>query len=121
MSKRGQNALLAVVASVLLAPAPAVCHDTAYPRAAIVTPASAGDSVKVVLPPGERDHAIVPSKLPKALLVYAAGAGPGAPMAGVYAIEDGHIRFTPRFPLRRGVAYQVAFDSDCLFDAFDGD
>ena len=48
MSKRLQNAFLAVVASVLLAPAPAAGHDAPYPRAAIVTPASAGGSVEVI-------------------------------------------------------------------------
>jgi hypothetical protein len=117
MSKRLQNALLAFVASVLLAPAPAAGRDAAYPRAAIVTPASAEGSIEVVLQPGERGDAIDPAKLAEAFLVYAERAGPGAPMAGVYAIEDGHIRFTPRFPLRPGVTYQVSFDSDCLFDA----
>src|ERR1700688_1630487 len=119
MSKRLQNAFLAVVASVLLAPAPAAGRDAAYPRAAIVTPASAGGSIDVVLQPGERGDAIDPAKLAEAFLVYAERAGPGAPMAGVYAIEDGHIRFTPRFPLRPGVTYGVSFDGDCLFDAPD--
>jgi hypothetical protein len=121
MSKRLQNAFLAVVASVLLAPAPAAGRDAAYPRAAIVTPASAGGSIEVVLQPGERGDAIDPAKLAEAFLVYAERAGPGAPMAGVYAIEDGHIRFTPRFPLRPGVTYGVSFDGDCLFDAPDAE
>src|ERR1700680_4022723 len=121
MSKRLQNALLAVVASVLLAPAPAAGHDAPYPRAAIVTPASAGGSVEVVLQPGERGDAIDPAKRAEAFLVYAEGAGPGAPMAGIYAIEDGHIRFTPRFPLRPGVTYGVSFDGDCLFDVSDAE
>lgn len=117
MSGRLQNALLPVVVSVLLAPAPAAGQDAAHPRVAIVTPARAGDSIEVVLKPGDRADAIDPAKLAEAFLVYAKGAGPAGPMAGIYAIEDGHIRFTPRFPLRTGVTYQVLFDSDCLFTA----
>jgi hypothetical protein len=121
MSGRLQTAVLPVVVSVLLAPAPAAGRDAAYPRAAIVTPTSAGDSIEVVLQPGDKADAIDRAKLAGAFLVYAEGAGPGAPMAGNYAIENGHIRFTPRFPLRAGVPYQVSFDRDCLFDAPDAD
>ena len=117
MSGGLQNALLAALASVLLAPAPAAGQDAADPRAAIVTPTGANDSITVVLPASDRSDAIDPKKLAEAFQVYADGAGPGALMAGIYAIEDRQIRFTPRFPLRPGVTYQVSFDSDCLFDA----
>ena len=98
MSGGLQNALLAALASVLLAPAPAAGQDAADLRAAIVTPTGANDSITVVLPASDRSDAIDPKKLAEAFQVYADGAGPGALMAGIYAIEDRQIRFTPRFP-----------------------
>lgn len=44
------------------------------------------------------------------LALYVDGDAPVPPVLATYAVIDGMVRLTPRFPLERGVAYRVASD-----------
>jgi hypothetical protein len=53
-------------------------------------------------------------KLLAVYVVPAAGKERGPALLGSYRIDDDLLRFEPRFPLVRGVPYQVVFDPTCV-------
>lgn len=119
MTPRFTSALL-LAASVHFAPAPAAC-DEAQTKSSIriATPSEPGGSVDVrwpqagSLPSLQADDALR-QRLVSAFRVYVEAAGAASPMAGRHEILADRFRFTPRFPFRRGIAYAVSVDEDCL-------
>jgi hypothetical protein len=119
MTPRLTGALL-LAASVHVAPASASCDEAqARPSIRIVTPSEPGGSVDVLWPqagslPGLQAGDAVQQRLASAFRVYVEAAGAASPMAGRHEILADRFRFTPRFPFRRGIAYSVSIDEDCL-------
>jgi hypothetical protein len=119
MTPRFTSALL-LAASMHFAPAPAACDEAqTKPSIRIVTPSEPGGSVDVLWPqagslPSLQADDAVRQRLASAFRVYVEAAG-AWPMAGRHEILADRFRFTPQFSFRRGIAYAVSVDADCLF------